>query len=31
MSTVKRKKVVVIGGGFAGVNVIKSLAKDSRF
>ncbi|NII29014.1 NAD(P)/FAD-dependent oxidoreductase [Pseudoflavitalea sp. X16] len=26
-----QKKVVVIGGGFAGVNLIKSLAKDQRF
>lgn len=26
-----QKKVVVIGGGFAGVNLIKLLAKDQRF
>jgi NADH dehydrogenase len=26
-----QKKVVVIGGGFAGVNLIKSLGKDQRF
>jgi len=25
------KKVVVVGGGFAGINVIKKLAKDKRF
>jgi len=24
-------KVVVVGGGFAGINLIKSLAKDKRF
>ena len=25
------KKVVVVGGGFAGINLIKKLAKDKRF
>ena len=25
------KKVVVVGGGFAGINLIKRLAKDKRF
>lgn len=27
----KRTRVVVIGGGFAGLNFVKSLAKDKRF
>lgn len=26
-----QKKVVVVGGGFAGINLVKSLAKDERF
>jgi NADH dehydrogenase len=26
-----RKKIVVIGGGFAGINLVKALANDSRF
>ena len=27
----QQKKVVVVGGGFAGVNLIKYLLKDGRF
>src|SRR5688572_29401897 len=26
-----RKRVVVVGGGFAGINLIKKLSKDDRF
>src|SRR5438874_7851582 len=26
-----KKKVVLVGGGFAGINLIKKLCKDSRF
>jgi len=25
------KKVVIVGGGFAGINFIKKLSKDKRF
>src|SRR4028118_408780 len=27
----QRKKLVVVGGGFAGINLIKKLARDKRF
>ena len=25
------KKVIIVGGGFAGINLIKKLSKDKRF
>ncbi len=29
--SVDLKKVVIVGGGFAGINVMKRLSKDNRF
>jgi len=31
MDKIDRKKVVIIGGGFAGINLANTLAKDDRF
>jgi NADH dehydrogenase len=31
MESQARKRVVVVGGGFAGINLIKKLSKDDRF